>query len=236
MLDCICIVEASKFHYFKEYLTSLNLEIRFYPCLINKGERILVVQKVLDLNYEDASWLGILNTEQLTRDEWCLYFKTTVSNLKYKFEIFDYSIANIKILKEQTGIVSHHLPYKYRKEEIDKLKMLINNTPKIYDVAFVGGINHRRHNILNTMKDISIYKISDKWGDDRDMEIAKCKVLINIHYENDYTIFEEIRCVRWQMAGMTVISERSLYDDETSYKENLILTDDLNQTVMSLIS
>ena len=51
------------------------------------------------------------------------------------------------------------------------------------------------------------------WGDDRDKELAKCKVIINIHYEDNYKIFESARCEPWLKLGIPVISEKSLDDD-----------------------
>lgn len=234
-IGTVCIVEKNNYHYFREYLLSLEVEIRFFPCLINKGEKIIVVQKLLDLNYENASWIGLLNTEQISRKEWYSYFQDYLMKSNLPLNFFDYSASNIKLLKEKMSITSTYLPYKYRKEEIEHLKFLINNTPKYYDAAFIG-CGDRRDRILNSIKGISINKIVGKWDDDRDLEVAKCKILINIHFSEDYKIFEEIRCTRWMMAGMKVISERCLYENEIGYKTNLILTDNLNQSILDILN
>lgn len=222
----ICIVESNKYCYFKEYLLSLEIEIRFYPCVINKGEKILVVQKLLNLNYEDASFIGLLNTEQLTKGEWKQYFNS-VFQTNHSIHLFDYSKCNIKCFEETYGIVSEHLAYKYREEEISVLKQLILNTPKEYDVAFVGDSIGRRGEILQSLKNkgVRVNIIGGRWDITRDMEVAKCHVLINLHFSDEYLIFEEIRCNRWLMAGLTVISEKSLHENEISYKKNLIIVD-----------
>ena len=44
--------------------------------------------------------------------------------------------------------------------------------------------------------------------------IGKAKILLNIHYNEEYKIFESIRCEPWMACGLTVVSESSL-DDST---------------------
>lgn len=235
MNDIICIVESDKYKYFKEYLLSLGFQIRFYPCKINKGEKILVVQKLLDLNYENSSYIGLLNTEQLTKEEWNNYYFNYVFQTKINLQLFDYSKSNIKYLRKKYGIVSQHLPYKYRDEEISFLKNLITNTPKIYDVAFIGATNGRREEIINKLKEnnISVNIIVDKWDNERDEEVAKCKILLNLHFSDEFKIFEEIRCNRWLMADFKVVTENSVNENEISHKSNLIIikTEKIVETV-----
>jgi hypothetical protein len=232
----ICIVEPEKYCYFKEYLLSLEIEIRFYPCSINKGEKVLVVQKLLDLNYSDASFIGLLNTEQLTKQEWKQYFNTAFQTNNC-IHLFDYSKCNVKCFEETYGIMGEHLPYKYREEEIFTLKHLILNTPKEYDVAFIGDPIGRRGELLQSLKDrgVKVNIIAGKWDISRDMEVAKCQVLVNLHFSDEYLIFEEIRCNRWLMAGLIVISEKSIYENEISYKKNLITVekDKIVETITS---
>jgi hypothetical protein len=137
LADIVCIVEHDKYHVFEDYIVSLglNLKVRLYPCSINKGEKVMVVQRLHDLNYEDASYIGFLNTEQLTDNYWIEYYKSHILKSKYTIHLFDYSMANVKHLERILGCSSTYLQYGYRNEEVDKLTYLINTTEKIYDLA-----------------------------------------------------------------------------------------------------
>jgi sulfur carrier protein ThiS len=225
-METVCIVEDYKYKYFKDYLLSLGIPIRLYPCQINPGERVFVVQSLLSLNYENASYVALINTEQLTRSEWQQHIINTIE-IKPDLHLFDYSKSNIKHFELVTGKKMEHLPYKYREEEISQLKQLIKDTPKEYDIAFVGSINQRRIDIIQTLRDrnVTVNMIDNLWDIDRDIEIAKCKILLNLHYTEEYNIFEEIRCNRWLMSDLTVITENSLYENEISYKNNLIIVE-----------
>lgn len=217
MNDYIFIVEEYKYKYFKDYLTSLSALIRFYPCVINKGEKIIVVNTLLDLNYNDALDVGFLNTEQLS----LAHIINFIKNIKFK--LYDYSISNIYILNH-IGIESKLLEYKYT-TEIGKLELMIKQETKIYDLAFIVPIHNPRRNFIYNKLIINNIKINviEGWNDTRDYEIAKCKALLNIHFDENYKIFEEMRCNRWLMSGMTIISESSLYTNniENNFK-NLI--------------
>ena len=214
--DLVCIVERCSYWFFEDYLTSINIKIRFYPCKILEGEAILVVQKLLDLNYEEASFIGLLNTEQLTTDHWSKYYKNIILNSKLPLHLFDYSLSNIKYLETTYGLTAHHIPYRYRSKEINHLKNLLVDTPKEYDLAFIGVLDPRRRlGVINTLKKYNLkINIINSWRDKRDKEIAKCKFLLNIHVDTDYNIYEEMQYNRWLMAGMTIITEPSLYDED----------------------
>lgn len=209
--DVIFIVEQDKYMYFEDYLLSMNANVRLYPYTINKGEKVIVMQRLLHMNYHDAAFVGLLNTEQLTRhDELMMYEKYKLDDIKIHF--FDYSMTNILILKG-IGIEATHLPYAYNEEEMNKLKSMISNNEKKYDFAIVGAENGRRLDMVNKLrsKGFSVLVVQG-WRDARDQTIATCKYLLNIHYNEHYMVFEELRCNRWLMAGMIVISESSIYD------------------------
>ena len=53
------------------------------------------------------------------------------------------------------------------------------------------------------------------WGKERDELIKKCKIIINIHNFDFFTIFEHIRCDRLIFANKIVVSDKS-------YKTNLL--------------
>ena len=59
-------------------------------------------------------------------------------------------------------------------------------------------------------KKINIIFISNIFGDARDKIIGKAKILLNIHGEDNFKIYENIRCERWRFAGITIISENCI--------------------------
>ena len=71
------------------------------------------------------------------------------------------------------------------------------------------------------------------FGEERDIELSKCKVLINIHHSDDYKIFESARCEPWLSIGVPVVSECSLDNDPRCMN---MLYDDLIKTVDNLLS
>ena len=74
----------------------------------------------------------------------------------------------------------------------------------------------RRLKAINSLR-AKGYTINDVygWDDNRDIELAKCKVILNLHgcLSNDNNevplIFEHIRCDRLLQAGYKILSEMS---------------------------
>jgi hypothetical protein len=150
------------------------------------------------------------NTEQLSR-------KYALNKLireivdKQPVEIWDYSETNVEILK-QCGFLAKHIKIQSPTWYIERVKMWI--APE-YDVGFCGSLSQRRTHILDEIKKAGIsVHIVNQWGDVRDSELAKCRSIVNIHYANDYQIFEIARCEPWLSLGIPVVSETSLDNDE----------------------
>jgi hypothetical protein len=76
-----------------------------------------------------------------------------------------------------------------------------------------------------------------RWGDERDFLLGQCQIIINIHYDDDYQIFEHLRCDRWLMSGAIVLSETSLNDDSLDVKPLLHLSsyENMLQTVVYML-
>jgi beta-1,4-mannosyl-glycoprotein beta-1,4-N-acetylglucosaminyltransferase len=137
------------------------------------------------------------------------------------FEYYDYSQSNLKILgKNEIDIQDKiYLPYKCSDEELEKLINLNKNTKKEFDFGILkasgGVITERRLKIVNFLKENNFtVNIIDGWADDRDMELAKCKIILNIHGNLDNTIsyiFEHIRCDRLLESGFNILSEDSYH-------------------------
>ena len=151
-----------------------------------------------------------INFEQLSRPD---IIKAYSALMKNNVPLIDYSIENLQHYKHAI-----HLPYQYYDEEINRLSHYYQTLPKLYDVAFCGRSSPRRNNIIKMLKNMGLKVfIIKSWGDKRDRMIASCKILINIHCEDDYKIYESLRCDRWAFARMPVISE-----DNASPQNNLL--------------
>lgn len=82
-------------------------------------------------------------------------------------------------------------------------------TEKRYDVAFVGRPSSRRDAILQLVRRKYSVVVVKAFGGDRDAVIAQSRVLVNVHYRDDYRILESLRCVQAFMCGTLVVTERS---------------------------
>ena len=151
------------------------------------------------------------NTEQLTRP---LVLKKIVISIKHTnpVEVWDYSAINVQILKEQ-GIEAKHVPLVSPKGYIERLQLWRDKIE--FDVGFCGTMNKRRKTIFDKIKEGGrTVQIIPFYGDERDKRLAKCRILINIHYDETYSVFESARCEPWLQLGVTVISETSLDNDD----------------------
>jgi hypothetical protein len=154
-----------------------------------------------------------MNTEQLSRkSELDKILSAQLTNVE---EIWDYSLANVNILKEY-NIQAKHVPLISPKWYIEKLRLF--RDPYIgkfeYYIGFCGAHTKRRTGIFQKLKDagISLHIVKSLFYK-KDEELAKCAILINIHCDEDYKIFESERCEPWLQLGVTVISEHSLDND-----------------------
>ena len=173
-------------------------------------------------NPEIPIWIGLnpnisekciyYNTEQLTRKN-MLNEVINISKNENVLEIWDYSLANIEILKSNNIKNVKYFPLESPDSYIEKLKSFQQSEFE-YDIGFCGSLSSRRNKILSELKNVGKkVNIITTWGDERDKELAKCKIILNIHYEDDYNIFESARCEPWLKLGIPVISETSLDDD-----------------------
>ena len=182
------------------------------------------------LSYENIE-ISFLNTEPLTIPHNLEIVKKYRQQFPKLF-IYDYSLENIKVMKE-AGMVDNvfHLCYEFTTVETKHLKQLYQDIPKEFDYGFVvhGNlktntidtiITKRRKNVVEYLmnKGFSVHIISG-WGEDRDRELARCKTILNIHSEKDGVFsknFEHIRCDRLLEAGFQILSE-SCYDLTHNY-------------------
>ena len=148
------------------------------------------------------------NTEQLTREDQ-LHAALRKAKLPGCVDVWEYSLVNVQILAKH-GISAKHMPLKTSAEYRCKLLSYIQ---PVYDVGFCGNLSVRRHAILNELSKTCTVCVITAWGDVRDRALAKCRIVLNIHFAEDYKVFESARCEPWLAIGVPVVSESSLDDD-----------------------
>ena len=202
-----------------EYLLSPESPDREYPVLINDMCGPL----------KDTKYI-LYNVEQCTDGRHCRRVTDTAKK-PHIVEVWDYSEENAKLLKVPVPV--RHVPFTFQPDYLEKLRKF-RTQPPTHDFCFVGSYNPRRTKIVQELqKTHKVLVLRNNYGDDRDKQIARCKVLLNIHYSDHYKIFEVFRCGPWLEIGMPVISESSLDLDprciKASYK-------DIVQTAKELVT
>lgn len=238
----------------EDYINSLNEEYNIvytkdvdyvFSCKPKKISYVMYINddKIINKYKNSNVELSFLNTEPLSI-EYNLHLLKSYIN-KYPFlKIYDYSYSNLQIIL-QNNMYAEVLEYKTYKKENKILSELLLNEPKIYDFGIITYGNTETNTIDNLAykkKETVSYLIKNGfkihiisgWGLERDKELAKCKVILNIHSIlaiNDKMYysktFENIRCNRLLDAGFKILSEDSIHSNEiiNKYKGNLKFID-----------
>lgn len=169
------------------------------------------------------------NFEQLTSDN--NFGDLFYERLKNAIIVFDYSLENVKLLKEK-NINAHFLPFGYSKcMEYNNN----NNEKRDIDIVFFGGINDKRQSKLNKIIKLynnnlnKIFISNDCWGYNLMMVHTNSKICLNLHYYNGNTILEVVRINLLIANKVLVISERSnelWYDNKYENIVNFINNED----------
>jgi len=206
MIYFYCNVES--IHFFIDYILSIkanynNTELILNPCdLINIIENrvetdiFIFIQYMPPVSFDELINIKcyLFNTEQLSKEEWIQ--RLSINPIK----IIDYSLANIRCLLPYRQDI-YYLPYMVNRYEI-------LNYEKIYDIACIGcWTDSYRLDITNKIPNINII---EGYGEQRDDQLFRHKILLNVHFNNQFQIFEQMRCNRCIMNKMIVITEKSL--------------------------
>jgi hypothetical protein len=216
--------EKGHFPFFEDYVNTfinqLNLQLmivdNYETVNYNQDDFYFFLVKLPQRAFSHPRIKAIyINTEQLSRKSYLTYCQTIS---KYNIPIIDYSEGNHSFMPNSTL-----LRYQYHPEEINRLSL---PTDKIYDVAFVGYISSRREKILNQLKNDGLQvRVVNGWLESRDKEICKAKVLLNIHYNEEYNVYEALRCDRFLFSGMIVVTETSICQELIDVNDLLIVED-----------
>lgn len=184
----------------------------FSPDVVLESTHIIYVQQPPPFHDSIRGMkISLLNIEQLTRKrarDWLLHSLGRCSGIQ---KVIDYSPANLSILND---ILKAH------DVEVRPFPAVTPPQPYIQipmsQVAFVGAMSPRRKRILDGLEEKGvIVKRITSWGKDRDRMIAQCSVLINIHFADDYRIFESFRCAPWAIhPHIEIVSEESLLQEQ----------------------
>jgi hypothetical protein len=153
------------------------------------------------------------NVEQLTRPVELSAILALWAKGKIE-EVWDYSEINCAILTKHS-IPNRYIPFTLTPKRLEYYKTLTATQSKEYDIGFCGAASPRREIVLKGLREagLRVLALHTVWGEERDKQLAKCKVILNIHYAPDYQVFERTRCEQWLSCGTPVISEHSLDND-----------------------
>lgn len=157
----------------------------------------------------------LYNIEQLTRPD-MEGFISFIKDNTLIYEIWDYSLSNIQILNKFGIYNTKYVPFKIWPSYYSKLLSFNPNHIYDFDIGFCGWVyGDHRIKLLNEIQasGLTIDIIDNLYGDQRDEKLAKCRILLNIHFNENYRIFELYRCFPWLDTGKIVVSETSLDND-----------------------
>jgi hypothetical protein len=219
----------------QEYITSLNQVYNVdYTTSIKECDYSTYDELVYVHETYDRSQIGkfkqvnYLNTEPLNLECRMLYILQNVA-IYPGMKIYDYSLGNIDLMKK-AGVKNEciHFPYLFNKSENAILKQLKQENQEVYDFGIICsyGDTVKPNGLINPPRRNKVYQTLVKngfkintikgFGINRDRELAKCKIILNIHgqfisktTDESCKIFEHIRCDRLLNAGYTILSEDS---------------------------
>lgn len=197
--------------------------------ICNPNSRLFFeLEQFLVINHKDCGfpisimnpcWGGkqiLYNTEQLTRPSVLDYFSNHIRFNDMIYEVWDYSAANVEILNRAGLTNARHVPFRMWNEYREEL-LSYQSGECHYDVGFCGWMaSKRRVDIVEELRKrgLSVLVIQDLFGRDRDMMLSKCKIIMNLHFDENYRIFESYRCFAWIDINKTVVSENSIDNDD----------------------
>jgi hypothetical protein len=128
---------------------------------------------------------------------------TTISIFR-RYPVVDFSQHNIREFATM-GVRARWLPVGYVPE-------LTRVAPRLedVDVLFYGTVTDRRQTILDaiTARGLAVVALGGAYGSARDTQIARAKVVLNVHGKEENSVFESVRVAYLLANKKAVVSER----------------------------
>lgn len=156
----------------------------------------------------------LVNMEQLSHhNPWCS--PSYLNLLRNATHVWDYNTLNRRWIECNLRIPSVqmiHIGYH------PSLLIFNQYERKDIDVLFFGGLSQRRLDIIEKIRSTGLNVVArhNLWGLERADMIARSKIILNIHYEEDTTIFESVRVLPLITSRCCVVSETSVDDQDYS--------------------
>ncbi len=216
----------------RDYINSLENVIytNNYSDLLPTDEVVFVYEIFDDRVFYNFKKVAYLNTEPLNIDRRINFVVNDIVGKYPGIKIYDYSLANIKFM-ELKGITNlHHLGYQLNPEENKFLISQKQKNKQIYDFGIICSSGKWTNKVddLEPPRRQSVVKyllsqgfkvnIIQGYSKERDIELSKCKTILNIHGQcgqEPSSVFEHIRCDRLLHAGYQILSEESDYFENT---------------------
>jgi hypothetical protein len=199
------LCNKDEFMYFEDYIRSLQLNISLIlydqnTTPFTENKHYMCIRRIPFNIMPKECKISFINTEQLSVPAKFIEYQNYAID---GVDVYDYSMENIKISKKGT-----YLPYRERPEEVNKLKEYLSQK-KEFDFAVLGSPSSYRFGLINILckRGFKICYIQG-WNDARDKQVGKCRALLNLHFNGEYSVYEPIRCERWRFAGMPIYSEK----------------------------
>lgn len=191
--------------YFAEYVDLLkNYGFTDEPFIEGDG----VINIKLHFPFKEGGY--VVNTEKIVNQGWI----DTLINIKKNNKFIDFCKANSPI----TGNEILFLPCVYHENVIWKYIKT-----KEYDVGFVGTLSIRRKKILDALIEKGIkVNIIKAFGEERDIELSKCKLIINLNFNENHKIFQYFRCSRIVFNKIPIVSEKMIDCDELDINKEVL--------------
>lgn len=195
--------------YLKFYKIHCVIYNELYDSLIVKAETnknlyLLFIGTMILLN-ENVSYLPrkkyiIYQIEQLNQNKYYYHELTTslINLMLNSYALYDYSIVNLDyypdFLKSNIQIFIPYIPYNF-----ENLKTMLREDNK-KNILFIGTLNNRRENILNSLKnyivsqnlDYNLLIFQKLFNNDLKEILKTCSYVLNLHYY-DNAILEVFR-------------------------------------------
>jgi hypothetical protein len=145
---------------------------------------------------------------------------------------------NTHILEDKNKFVTDiqfktfYINYIITDNERDKINRFLNlHITKKYDVGFVGTLSERRNKSIRLCEKegLTVNSIIGTVGDKRDLELAKCKIIMCSHYYDNSSMYPNIRLDRFLFQDVPILCENCSDTELLDIKDYVTFTK-LNDT------